>query len=388
MLYKQDNKNTNVFKACVNIRLLLFLSYIMTNTNCTKVEATPTPRQSGIELLRLVAMLMILLLHANFLSLGKPEAQSIQIDPGNSFFRILAEHFCIVAVNVYVFISGWFGIHPKIESALNLITQVITYSLLGIAICIFWSKLPISKSLITEVLVIGKNYWFVVSYLLLYIMSPVLNAFIENSNKVQIKMFLIAFFVFEFIYGWIFNLAGFAKGYSTISFIGLYILARYLRIFGSIFDCFSISFCIKMYSIISLFMTVLVYSQLYYWGKFIVFGRYLIDYNCPFVVISSLFLFFAFQKFKFSNHSINYLSSSAFAIYLIHTNPHLWPFYKKCVEILNASLGFWGIFTFALFVMLICILIDIIRKSLTPIDLICTLLKTALNRFSCTKQQI
>lgn len=47
-----------------------------------------TTRQSGIELLRLIAMLMVLLLHANFLSFGAPTAEQIHTDTANSIGRI------------------------------------------------------------------------------------------------------------------------------------------------------------------------------------------------------------------------------------------------------------------------------------------------------------
>lgn len=46
-------------------------------------------RQSEIELLRIVAMLMVLLLHVNFLTFGEPDAQSVNIAPINSFLLFI-----------------------------------------------------------------------------------------------------------------------------------------------------------------------------------------------------------------------------------------------------------------------------------------------------------
>ena len=70
-------------------------------------------RNSNIELLRIIAMLMILGLHVNFLAIGQPNAQEIISSPIQSFIRLFAEYACIVGVNVFVLISGWFGIHYK-----------------------------------------------------------------------------------------------------------------------------------------------------------------------------------------------------------------------------------------------------------------------------------
>ena len=70
-------------------------------------------RNSNIELLRIIAMVMILGLHVNFLAIGQPSTQEIVSSPIQSFIRLFAEYACIVGVNVFVLISGWFGIHYK-----------------------------------------------------------------------------------------------------------------------------------------------------------------------------------------------------------------------------------------------------------------------------------
>ena len=63
--------------------------------------------------------------------------------------------------------------------------------------------------------------------------EKVLNAFIEQASQKDFRNVLIAFFTFEFIYGWIFSgsTQHIQDGYSTISFIGLYLLARYVRLY-------------------------------------------------------------------------------------------------------------------------------------------------------------
>ena len=78
-----------------------------------------------------------------------------------------------------------------------------------------------------------KLNWFIKAYILLYILAPVLNAFIEKVSQKDFRNALIAFFTFEFIYGWIFSgsTQHIQRGYSTISFIGLYLLSRYVRLY-------------------------------------------------------------------------------------------------------------------------------------------------------------
>ena len=65
-------------------------------------------RQLNYELLRILAMLMIVCLH--YLSkggfLGVPAREQISV---SGYAAWLIEAFCLVAVNVYVLISGYFG---------------------------------------------------------------------------------------------------------------------------------------------------------------------------------------------------------------------------------------------------------------------------------------
>ena len=80
-------------------------------------------RDSNIELLRMLAMFLVLLVHADFFSLGTPTLQDIQTSTLDSTLRIFFEALSIVCVNVFVLISGWFGIRPSLKGVSNFIFQ-------------------------------------------------------------------------------------------------------------------------------------------------------------------------------------------------------------------------------------------------------------------------
>ena len=86
-------------------------------------DAIQRPRQSNIELLRIAAMLLILVLHANFFALGAYEPEDFKTDPLPTATRILFEQAAIYAVNLFVLISGWFGIRTKTKSLTALMFQ-------------------------------------------------------------------------------------------------------------------------------------------------------------------------------------------------------------------------------------------------------------------------
>lgn len=87
-------------------------------------------RESGIECLRLFAMLLVLVVHANFFSLGEPAGEDIVEEPWHSFNRVFVQSLAIVCVNVFVMISGWFGLHPTWKKLMNFLYQLLFFFVL------------------------------------------------------------------------------------------------------------------------------------------------------------------------------------------------------------------------------------------------------------------
>ena len=390
-------------------------------------------RQSNMELLRLVAMMMILVMHMDYGAFGLPTAESVENAPITTFGRIFVEHLCLVAVNVYVLISGWFGIRPKMKSFVRLMLQVAMYSIIITGAFLLLGKTTFKIGYVTDMLIIGKQYWFVVSYLLLYLVSPILNTFVKHCSKREFQWMLLVFFGFQFVYSWIFGLEEFAGGYSALSFMGLYLLARYVKIYGNetnnekrrtkdenqdnhldgIASCstalrtgskfgyaelkvqvwlrrakgssfknpfksfksltrFSFSKLLALYLFIAAITALFVFLA-YVW-KGDSFGDacagIFAHYNSPFIVVSSLVVLLMFSKLQFQSKVINYLSSSAFAVYLIHAHPLLWdeylnlfpPIYAKYPNLLGVLL----MMLVAVIIFFLCIAID---KILSPLQL-------------------
>lgn len=189
-------------------------------------------RLSNIELLRLVAMLLVLVVHANFFALGSPTQHDTVVNPENALARFLFQSFAIVCVNVFVLISGWFGIKPSVKGFSNFIFQCLFF-LCGIyLVMLVIGLLPLTLKGIAGCLVLLNWNWFIKAYIGLYILAPVLNAFVENASRKKYLCVLVSFFTFQTIYSWVSNGAVFFEGgYSTMSFIGLYLLARYINVY-------------------------------------------------------------------------------------------------------------------------------------------------------------
>lgn len=193
---------------------------------------TKGPRQSNMELLRIVAMFMVLVLHADFLSIGDPDKNAFLTNPLDAWTRTVIESMTIVCVNVFVLISGWFGIKPTFKGLGNFVFQC-AYFLFGTyAFLVLTRQDPFTFKGLAACFCLTSDFWFIKAYLALYILSPILNAFINTCTKRQLELVLIAFYAFQTIWGWSNAVHWVSGGYSTFSFIGLYLLARYLKLFG------------------------------------------------------------------------------------------------------------------------------------------------------------
>ena len=161
-------------------------------------------RASNIELLRIVSILFVMILHANYLALEPPSPTDITASFGNAFIRSFIEALSCVCVNIFVIISGWFGIRFKVVRLLELIFQVIFISFLLYAFMRSIGLTGTMESADFFQLLFIKNgaYWFVRAYLILYVFAPVLNSFVDNIDRNQIRLFLIGFFVFQSILSW------------------------------------------------------------------------------------------------------------------------------------------------------------------------------------------
>lgn len=100
-------------------------------------------RQVTIELLRVVAMMMVLALHANFIAIGKPSDSTIFSCQGIT--QTIAQSLCICAVNTFVMISGWFGITPRIQGFANFMWQVFYFVFLSYIVFYLFDNIPISS---------------------------------------------------------------------------------------------------------------------------------------------------------------------------------------------------------------------------------------------------
>lgn len=289
-------------------------------------------RYSNIELLRIISMLFVLITHACYVSLGAPNQVDFSTSFSSSMMRCIIEALSAVGVNVFILISGWFGINSRMSRFVEFIFQII---FLEVALYVIMRLLGLTNAMdvsgwVELFLFKYGTYWFVKAYIVLYIFAPVLNAFVIHCGRKQLKFFIVSFFAFQTIYGFCINTGWFSSGYSPLSFMGLYLLARYMRLYPNRYTKLNKRSDIVLYVIISLFIAVCSSSMICYFNKV---GTSMFQYSSPLLVLSSVYLFLFFTKISFNSTLINWVSASCFAAYVIHCSPFVfYPYYIDYIK--------------------------------------------------------
>lgn len=321
-------------------------------------------RQSNIELLRVIAMFLVMVVHADYFALGSPNLADMKIAPVSTVARIFVEAISICCVNVFVLISGYFGIRPKKSSLMNFLFQILFFFVMLYGACLAIGTASFCFQGILQCFCLTSANWFIKAYLLLFILAPVLNAFIEKGDRKLHRNVLIGFYSIQTIYGCLFSADFFGNGYSTLSFIGLYLLARYINIYAPKWSKLNKIDDISLYLLCVVLITgiTLLGFNLDKNTEILMF-----TYINPLVIIESVALLLFFSKLNFTSRFINWMAASSFAVYLVHANPNILKgIYKDTiVSIYNSSLGFniiVYIFVFLTGVFILSILIDQVRK--------------------------
>ena len=290
-------------------------------------------RDSNMELLRIVAMLLVMIVHADFRALQVPSVSDFYDDTYRTVMRLFVESLSIICVNTFVLLSGWFGIRFRINRILEFIFQVCFFSLLGIGVAVFMvpeEVFPL-RGVASFFLFGDGDYWFVKCYLLMYIFAPVMNSFVEHCTERQFRIFLIVFYSFQTVYGFIGGADWFKLGYSGLSFMGLYLLARYIRLYPNSLTSFNKRWDMIVYLIFVVVMTLLGIAVLAAGQNPKILGR-MYAYTSPLVIIPSIYFLLFFSKVKLSyNRIINWVAASCFAIYLVHSNCWLARYYNQAI---------------------------------------------------------
>ena len=162
---------------------------------------TKSKRLANIELLRILAMLMVVMLHY----LGKGgllPSINLRMDM-TGYAAWILETLSIVAVNVYVLISGYFLVESEFKPGkiLKLILQVLFYTFLVtiLAFSFGWvgkEELGFYNMTVQVFPFQLEQYWFMTAYLVLYTLSPILAMGAKVLSQKNFKIVIVVLVLF------------------------------------------------------------------------------------------------------------------------------------------------------------------------------------------------
>lgn len=335
-------------------------------------------RQSNVELLRLVAMLLIVLGHVC--------AQSnfpIYRELSHFSWRAFGTENTVIAAqigtNLFVLITAYFSVNATFKISALVKLWAITFFYSSSIFCIFiaLNEINFSWRLVWQVIfpISYQQYWFISCYFCLYLLSPFVMFALKNMTKEQHLLFgILSLLLWSFlpsimiwptpVSGTFFN---FLFWFITIlicgAYIRLYIDVKTIRFYNA--------FAMLAASIALFTGYVLI---IHYLNRNFSTGiniAYFTNKNNFFIALSSLAIFVIFLKINIKSKVINLLASCTIGIYLIHVNkflfrrifreyfdslPHYW--HDTTIEYVT-----WIIFV-SVTVFAICLIIELIRRML------------------------
>ena len=283
-----------------------------------------TGRNSNIELLRVLCMIMIVGNH--YASFGFFSEDIMYT--GNKYIVDLMFMPGKVAVELFVIISGYYMVDQsfRLQKLINMMGQVWFYTLsalIGFVLIAGPDMLSMNLVKISVLPLISSHYWFVSYYVILLVLSPFINAMLGQLTKAQHGFLAVFLFTLCTVLPEYFGIK-FAEGYLWL-FVSLYISAAYLKMHLSKSEkkarIFSVAAILLL--VLSSLKIVLTIREAQLAGDSAVLentASFIWTYS-PLAFVTAILLFLAFACYRPRyNKTIAKLGSLTFGVYLFHTN--------------------------------------------------------------------
>lgn len=298
-------------------------------------------RNTGIDLLRILSMIMILYIHV----LGQSgvmdlfDITSLQYRMG---WIVLMASFC--AVNVFALISGYVGVDVefKYSKIIAMWLQVVFFTV-GLTTVMYF-VLPegkvTSEHFIKAIMPIRSNrYWYYTAYFGMSFLIPALNHLINTMEQNKLKKMLICIIIFMSVYPSLVNkdLFQIANGFSMVWLMVLYLIGGYIKRYP-LSDKLRPSVCFMIYALLIIISWV---GKLYTDGlpvgeEFIKFNRY----TAPAILLSAIVLLIGFSRLEIKHtKTITFVGPLCFGVYLTHA---LGVVFNNCISNKYGFMGSYG----------------------------------------------
>ena len=325
-------------------------------------------RDSNIELLRIVAIIMVITLHYLNPNMGGALA-SINKGQNNYYFIYTVESFCIVAVNLFVLITGYFMGSTK-SIKLNKVAKILFLAyfygviLYLVSVIIGANNFGYGEIFRAINIKLSDGYWYIKTYIILCLLAPFINVTLDSIDKKNHRLLIMILILFFSVWPSFFSEAPRNdQGYGIINFVLLYIIGNYIKKYivlnkkyfvylGGYIAC----------SMITTFCSIFNLGE--YW-----------NYNFIFNIIGAIFLFLTFLKIRIYSKLVNYISSFVLVVYIMDVNKYivrlLYNNILDCKTYYYSKYFIVHMIGSVIVIFLVFILIEILRRIIFKVILKC-----------------
>lgn len=330
-------------------------------------------RNTSIELLRIISMIMIMFHH--FAYHGNFEWNFNEVTLPHLWYDFILMGGK-VGVDIFVLISGYFLIEnteklfqPK--KLLKFWGQVVFYSIMTylLSVMLRLNAFEIKQLIKVCLPITYPGWWFASTYFMLYLIHPFLNKLLHGLSKTEyqylILMMVLCWSIIPTATTQLF------ESNSLLWFVTLYGIARYVNLYGGNQKLQSKHYFSLYFMVLIITYTVST-TFLFLGTKKEEWSTHAIDFfeieRLP-ILLMAITLFMGFVTLKMNYHKwINMIASATFGVYLIHDSSYIRYYLWTNIFKINQYQDSTFLILYSILVVFIlyvsCTMIDLIRKKL------------------------
>ena len=318
-------------------------------------------RNSNHELLRIIAMFMIVFIHANIYLFYFVNGTLA------FFFNGMVNGICNIGVACFMLISGYYGMKFDVRKFVRMECMMITYSLLETVLYYFLMPEQMQGAALLEQLVksclpfITRKYWFYSCYVCLLFLSGYIEKFIVHLKQAEFERLLILLLVLFSVFPTLFYFELIPdNGKGLFHMIMVYMIGRYIRMYRDV----------KLPKKAGMiFLLLWVINGISHEIPIEVGGIYhhLCKDNSITNLMMAVILFYLFKELNFKSGFINKAASNVFAVFALNdalVTVGMALLFDSGFRSTNGISGFMMLTGIVIFILILCLLIGAVRKLL------------------------
>ena len=220
-----------------------------------------------------------------------------------------------IGVIVFVLLSGYFSIKPSSKKLIKLLSIFVVYTMPETIYTLTHSDNTM-KTVHSLFILSYTHFWFIKTYLFLFLVSPMLNFYWDNLSKAQ-RIYMTAALGFVAVYmATTHGDKSMLSGKNLVNFMFLYYVGRLIWQYKEKWQKIGYTPLAAIYVVLNAALVLIYLYGGTTAGKAV--WALSFPYSSPVLLLNSLLVFFIIGKMHFHSRIVNYLAASSLAIYLIH----------------------------------------------------------------------